>query len=300
MTIPIFIVHLLLTGLMMICINLLGSVKKGYVTLDQLLSTTNFGYNLIYRILSPVIYISFATLILFNFKLSFFVSNIWLLSVYYYGLNLITLVLLSRFELVNKFLYFFMVISSIGLSYWVYMVALRYGPQSIIPDSANFRTEWWFLVFGYFYSLLNDFSPNYAMESNRKRKFICRKYNQLKRKYQVYLSKGFQENNDLQKILYSIMITESTNRPPFIRFIEKLMFFTGKVKTTGIMQVTSSKKLSDKESIGLAEKIIQESYNKHFSENINGYDLVGKIATDYNPGSYGYEILENYRYINEL
>lgn len=268
--------------------------------MDQLLSTTNFGYNLIYRILSPVVYISFATLILYHFNLSYLVSNIWLLSVYYYFFNLIALILLYRFALVNKFLYFFIAISSIGLSYWVYIVALQYGPQSIIPDSANFRTEWWFIIFGYFYSLLNDFSPNYSIEFDRKEKFIHKTYKQLKTRYQNTLSRNFQENNYLQKLLYSIMITETINRPPFIRLMENLVFFTGKVKTTGIMQVTSKKKLSDKESIKLAEKIIQDSYQKHFSRKINEYDLVRKVAADYNPGNYDGEIVENYRYINRL
>ena len=223
-TVYLFLAQLLLTGLMVICINLFGSVRRGYVTIDQLLSTTNFGYNLIYRILSPVIFISFATLALYYFKLQFLVNNLWIISVYYYLINILALLLLRRFELVNKFLYFFIAISSISLAYWVYTIALQYGPKAILPDSSNFRTEWWFIVLAYFYSLLNDFSPNYYIENKRKNTFIYNRYKSLSLKYEKLLIKEVKNDSQLRLIFYSVMITEDVNRPPLLRLVEKTLF----------------------------------------------------------------------------
>lgn len=93
------------------------------------------------------------------------------------------------------------------------------------------------------------------------------------------------------------MLTEDINRPPAFRFAERVFFFTKKIKTTGIMQVTSKKKLSDEESIELAQKIILSSYNKNKTLAKDEYDLVAKIAQDYNGGGYGGEVTVNYSFL---
>ena len=53
------------------------------------------------------------------------------------------------------------------------------------------------------------------------------------------------------------------------------------------MQVSSDKFLSDQESINKAQYIILNSYLKHKKSDIHDYELVNKIANDYNPGGYG-------------
>lgn len=92
-------------------------------------------------------------------------------------------------------------------------------------------------------------------------------------------------------------MTEDINRPPVIRLIEKILFPSGIIKTTGIMQVTSKKLLTDKQSIQKAQDIILKSYNKHRTAVLNEleYDtLVNKIADDYNSGGYGANISQYY------
>lgn len=299
-TIYIILFQWFLSVIMVICINLFGSVRRGYITIDQLLSTTNFGYNLIYRILSPAIFISFSTLVLYGLGFPYFTKNIWLVSVYYYVINIASLLLLRRFELVNKFLYIFIFLSSIGISYWLYKYALQYGPQAILPDSANFRTEWWFIVIAYFYSLLNEYTPNYSVEHKRKHILLYKRYKSLSCKYDVLLMKDINQNELLRLIFYAIMITEDINRPPFVRWIERLLFITGKIKTTGIMQVTSNKILSDKESVLLAQKIILSSYKKNYIPNIGEYDLVFKISNDYNSGGYSGGMPTNYNLLKSI
>lgn len=292
--------QLILTFLMMIFINSFKSISRGYVTLDQLLSSSNLGYNLIYRILSPTVFITLVTIILYNLGFSNLTKDIWLVSIYYFLINFITLLVLERFVLVNKIAYFSIFALSILISYWIYDNALRFGLKAILPDSDNFRTEWWFIIFAYFYSVLNSYSPNYQAETARKDKFIRTRFEILQSKYDGFISSSIRNNKLLYIIFYSIMITEDINRPKFIRLAEKLLFVTNRVKTTGVMQVTSNKLLTDKESIKLAEKIILTSYLKHSKTSSYEYDLVSKIAKDYNSGGYGLEINENFNHLKQL
>lgn len=285
---------------MIVLINSFGSVKKGYVTIDQLLSTTNLGYNLLYRILSPVVFISFVAVILYELKLPTLISNIWLVSVYYFAYNFIALLVMRKFELINKLLYFVIVFSGITLSYWVYSTTLRFGLNAILPDAGGFKTELWLIIIGYFYYLLNNFTPDFRAEYGRKNQFLLNRYKALSQKYDKFLLSDFKSKDLLRLIFYSIMITEDINRPPLIRKVENLLFFTGRIKTTGIMQVTNDKILSDKESIVLAGKIIAESYKKHFNTKDSDYVIASKIAEDYNAGGYGTTVMQNFNSLKSL
>lgn len=268
--------------------------------MDKLLSTTNLGYNLFYRILSPTIFISLATLVLYKIGLPHLTKNIWLVPAYFWAINLITLILMRRFPLVNKLLYLVIHISSIAIAFWVYDNALKYGPSAILPDPGNFRTEWWFIFFAYVYSLLNNFNPNYNAETQRRNKFISNRFKSLSKKYNRLLKKEFRNSKFLFKMFYSIMLVEDINRPPAARLLEKILFPFGFIKTTGIMQVTSDKLLTDSQSISKAQDIVLKSYKKHAPLTTYEYELVTKIAQDYNNGSYGINVgeyfmaLENY------
>ena len=59
-------------------------------------------------------------------------------------------------------------------------------------------------------------------------------------------------------MVYAIMIYENFNRPKFVRWIEYVHFLVNtKPHTLGIMQVTTSKWINDRQSIILAiEKIL--------------------------------------------
>lgn len=295
-----FLFQCFLTILMIVLINSFGNVKKGYVTLDQLLSTTNLGYNLFYRILSPVVFISFYTLILFELGLPSLTTNIWLISVYYFAYNFILLLIMRKFELVNKLLYFVIVFMGIILSWWVYSTTLQYGLNAILPDAGGFKTELWLIIIGYFYSLLNNFTPNFGIENRRKNQFLLNRYKTLSQKYDIFLLPKFKTKGLLRLIFYSIMITEDINRPPLIRLGENCLFFTGLIRTTGIMQVTNSKILSDKESVTLAQHIIFKSYKKHLNTQGTDYTLASKIAEDYNAGGYGTTVMQNYGVLQNL
>lgn len=277
---------------MVITINTFGSVKKGYVAVEELLSTTNLGYNLVYRILSPTVFITVISIIFYAIGLSSLLRNIWLIVIYYFIYQTISLLLLKRFALVNKFLYLIIVLLSILLAYQVYISTLQYGLSAILPESSGFKTEIWILIFAYLYGVLNEYVPG-ASENKRMERFLISRYEKLSEIYNSKLTKEFKENAFLRWVFYSIMITEDINRPPFVRLLERVLFFTKRVSTSGIMQVKSNRPLSDLESIKLAQKIILDSFRKHSKEGNSDFGLFFSIASDYNGGEYSRDLINN-------
>lgn len=94
------------------------------------------------------------------------------------------------------------------------------------------------------------------------------------------------------KILISIAILENINRPRWLRFIERLSSKIIKIKTYGLMQVSSDKYLDDEKSIIIAAKKVAKLKHK------NNLLQLGKI---YN-GNKEYGICLNYVFnqLNEL
>lgn len=294
------IFQLFLTCILFILADYFGSLSKGYVTMDQILSTSNLSYNLLFRIVAPSVFISFTTLILDKIGFSGLTKDIWIISMYYYLIIFIALVLMGRFGLVNKYLFSFIAIAGILISYWIYNFALRLGPSAILPDSTGFRTELWLIVIAFFYNLFNNYHVNFSHEYAIKTKFVLNRYKSLSQKYDKFLKGEFKNNKLLKLIFYSIMITEDINRPSLVRKIEGLLFFTKRVKTTGIMQINNNKKLTDEESVGEAQKIILLSYNRHYAQDKMESALVFEIGNDYNSGSYGQEIQSNFLILKQL
>lgn len=115
----------------------------------------------------------------------------------------------------------------------------------------------------------------------------------LKKKYGSFIDSELNQNvyendkhkNDIERIVYSIMIFEDYNRPASIRIIEYILkiIIPFRPRTMGIMQFKSNQLISNKESIRLAIKNIYDSYNKS-----DKYDSVESAIRQYNVGDFYY------------
>lgn len=81
------------------------------------------------------------------------------------------------------------------------------------------------------------------------------------RMYDKELPATFRQDVLLRALFYTIMLVEDSNRPKWFRFLERLLFWTGKIRSTGIMQVRSSRKLTDLESVRESIPKVQEIWD---------------------------------------
>ncbi|MBP6041745.1 hypothetical protein KA529_01860 [Candidatus Saccharibacteria bacterium] len=129
-------------------------------------------------------------------------------------------------------------------------------------------------------------------------KYLHKKY---KKKYTNLVTKEIKNVPQLKIIFFSIMIVEQINRPGIFRIFERALFFTGRIKTTGLMQVTSENILSNEESINLAQAIILEAYREAVELKLENDAVVRMVSYKYNPSEFYSDLVENtYDYIVNL
>ena len=134
----------------------------------------------------------------------------------------------------------------------------------------------------------------------RHERYIKTMYSKLQTKYNDLLVEKC-DDELVRNTVYAIMIYENYNRPPVARLFENLcMRIYKKELTLGIMQVKTSKLISNEESIILAIDIIK----KNIMDVLDCYDAdhlaswhISEVASKYNPGdpNYGYQVAEIYR-----
>ena len=268
-------------------INLFGKASKklGYVNLSDIQAEGFLGYNLVFRVLAPSVYIAFLSVFLYFIGVEELVKNIWLISLWYTLLSIFILLSLGRFPLINKPLYFSIQGVAVVISFLLYKISFSHGLQAILPDASNFRTELWVILLIFFYSVLNSYEPTPSKYYERKEKYIKSLYTSLSGRYKRFLQNEIKADPFLEKLFFSIMIVEVINRNSSLRFVERILHPLGLIKTTGVMQVKSDKSLSDEESMQTAQAKIKESYNKHKDTTEGNYDLARRIIEDYNGGS---------------
>ena len=129
----------------------------------------------------------------------------------------------------------------------------------------------------------------------RIKKYTYHKVSIFNKRYGGIIDKQF--SADFYKaVVYSIMVYEDFNRPAIARFVERMLFQNSmKPHTYGIMQGTSTKPLTDEESVIKACEKIKEDVMSFlpelecYDENaIFLYSISDKIFSLYNPGDMEY------------
>lgn len=270
--------------------------RMGYTNFSNLEESGALGYNLAFRILAPGVYTVFIAIILYLVDANILVNNIWFIAIWYTILNLIVSILFGRFALINKLQYILTHVLAIFVAYCFYVLSLSKGTFFILPDSDNFRTELWVILILFFYAVLVNYEPNQAKYVQKKEKYIQSRYKFFCNKYQKIIEADPFKVDLLQKLFFAIMILEDLNRNVLTRFIERALFPFGLVRTTGIMQVSSTQNLTDNKSVALAKRRIQQIYTDNENKFENNYDLIKHIAEKYNPsGEYIQGIIEVFR-----
>lgn len=101
----------------------------------------------------------------------------------------------------------------------------------------------------------------------------------------------------LQDLILTIMIVEDVARPRFVRQLERVYarIKPHKRVSTGLMQIRSTKPLSDTQSIVKGIKILKKIYRETEPAAISTAELFDKVALTYN-GHAGYATFMSYFY----
>lgn len=130
--------------------------------------------------------------------------------------------------------------------------------KNLFPDLQTIGNELWFIILLFLYATFNNIRLSEEATRRRKLNYLTHVYKKYSRKYSQIIKKKL-KTSQLEILIYAIMIYEAFARPKIFRILENL-FFPFNVKTLGIMQIETNKKISDKESVQRAIDKIKKDY----------------------------------------
>lgn len=303
-TIIVGIIQFASAVLLFILINWIGerSISVGYMKMSPSIADDTFpAFNFLFKVISPPVFIVLYAVVCQSLKIDSLNSSCFLIAVYYWVVRAIVIIVIGHGRLTNWMTYCLYAIISIGISYWIYSILS--DVERILPDPKDLLNQLWLLIIVFLYDLINKLQINRPGTIRRKNGYIDRQYLKFNKKYGKLVREEC-NNSYIEAVTFSIMIYENFNRSLFHRWAEYLCFYvTKKSHTMGIMQVKSSKKISDNESIHMAVDIIKKvviDTTEVFGTD-EPYYMTAAIAEKYNGGSPGYadEITSIFDYLRK-
>lgn len=270
--------------LLFFLINWLGerSSNLGYQSISLFESRNeSIALNFIIRTFSPTI----AMIVISAFLISYFdksyTNDIYLVSVYYFLLRVLYIILFSRFYLVKWPKVIFQSIVGIIAAFWAYKELVVPG-KPLIPDMTTIGNELWIIIAAFIYTAVNGIETSSAPSARRKNRYISIRYDEFRKLYGNLICNNL-PNKLLELTIFSIMIYEDFNRPKFLRFLERTVF-SHISKSTGLMQISTDFVLSDHDSVKLAISKLSESYAKEsiIKKDNEPYFIIKRVISSYN------------------
>ena len=260
------LVQLILAVAFYFFINWLGKHSKmeGYRPLSFFVQPDEApAFNLIFRTLSPVVYIIIVAAVLYLLHLDWLVKNLYLVTIFYAIIRLLVNFLDGQIPLVDWRVRLTSWLS-IPFSWFIYEHIIK-TRQHLLPDLDKISDELWLGVLVFLYSAFNSIKVSTDRTENRLSQYIEASYIRFTKSYGTVISQKT-EDQRMQALIYSVMIYENFNRPRLVRLSENVGFRLGKCKTLGVMQVTTEKLITDLESVEIGVNKILSDYNDAYNE----------------------------------
>ncbi|HGG9608837.1 hypothetical protein [Neisseria meningitidis] len=309
MSISLIGLHITIAIILFFTTNFMGKKSSifGYYQLSFSEENHSPAFNIFYRAFTPILFIVIFSWVVTSFEIPISLEKINHVVIYYFIIRLLSVFVFEKTHIVNWFNQLTIPILSITLSFIVYNKMIL--PKSfLLPSSQEVATTFWIALGGYIYNILNNESGHLKSYEERRVNYVKHMHKKFESYFGKIIDKIIKEdsyNNDdfltdkKKALIYSVLIYENFNRGLVYRYFEKILFCTGRIKTSGIMQVTSAEYLSNEESIKKGGNILMEKYNEKYNESIDGnktlyksyYESRRESIKNYNPDA---------KYINEI
>ncbi len=183
------IIHITLVIILFFIINWIGkhSFSVGYMQISVFVRKDNTpAFNVLVRILSPVVYLLIVSVIFYKLNLDPFVHNIYMVSIYYLVFRLIFNLITNRGLLINwgrQILYWCSIILS---SVYIYK-ELIIVKKNLFPDLSAWTNQIWLIVLVFIYSVFNRISVSQKRTIRRKNRYLENRYGKFKNRYGSFI-----------------------------------------------------------------------------------------------------------------
>lgn len=290
----IFVIHLVLALVLFFLINWIGrhSHSLGYISLGIFVRRDEApAFNLALRILGPLAFVVIAATFFYALGLDEYVGGIWKISLYYFFGRAVFNIFMGRFLLINWGREVVIASLCIGGTWVIYEAVIKHK-IALVPDFKTAANELWVVIAFFVYAILNKIDTGTKGSEIRKQRYIKQRFRVLRERYSSVVENTFADDLS-QAIGMTVLLYETFNRPWLAQRIEHVVFpLWG--KSLGPMQVTTSHRVDDAESVRLGFERVMESYRKwhelaphsHPDLSQDKYWLIGhlarRVAADYN------------------
>ena len=256
-----------------------GSSGLGYTTFLANLEKNSFGFNSLFRVFAPTALMGFSAIGLYVAGVDALAEGLWLSVLFYWLFRLIYYAMRGWFSLIPRGLFAAQAGISVGIAYYFYTYGISKGLDGILPQPVDVTFQFWLLVLGFAYLWLSQNAPTERLHA-AKRANLAARHQGMRQQFSGVLGSRYKQDVVLRGLFYTFMLVEDFNRGTFVRAIERLVAQLGGVKTTGIMQVTADRVLSDQASVLLAQDIVAEIWDDYVAERLPEH--LSWIASDPN------------------
>lgn len=247
-----FTVHMFLALCLFLTTNWLGkhSSAFGYLSLSMFARADEApAFNFLFRVLTPVVFMTVAAATLYLLNIDWAAKNIYLIVPYSFVIRATFNVATSRARLVNWPAQATHLFVSTAIAWFAYdrLVSNR---EYLLPDADSLGNELWLGIAVFVYAVINKIQLASDATARRKQRYLEHRLDLYQMRYGDIVDR-LVRNEKLKALTYAVMIYEAFNRPKFYRVLEIPLFFLGYAKTLGIMQVTTSKLITERESVEL-------------------------------------------------
>lgn len=270
-------VHCLLAIVLFFLQNWIGAraYSRGYVKFSLLDEKDEaLSINFVIKVFGSTVFLIIIVATLQYFELNQFIPNIINVIYFYLILRVLAIVLYERILVVNWWrilLYYSLILWFSTLIYSRFITKI----EDLLPDFSQIKNEIWILIIVFIYQIGNkigqedikdreyEIATYYFPElKRRKKRYILRKHNEFYKDYYKIINKISNNNDQLRELILAIILFENFNRPRFIRILERIKLFILGTKTSiGIMQINSTKNISDIESVKIGTNQLFAKYS---------------------------------------
>lgn len=266
MPFDIVFVQLVLAAVLFLSLGWIGrhSLSSGYLNLSTFARTDAApAFNLLFRVVGPAVFITIAATALYAFGLDRYVTNIWAVIAFYCLGRLAYIVSFGRVRLVNWPREVLIWTISIGGGWLLYgqIISAR---ETLLPEIKDLKNQFWILLILFVYAAFNSARFSTDGTVRRKTDYLRHSYATSRAKYGSEI--GSMTTDALSESLaYSVLMYEQFNRPRWVRLIER-MVFPWASQSLGPMQVKTSSRITDTESVRIGVQHLMTLYAAAFTD----------------------------------
>jgi hypothetical protein len=261
MTTDVVVVHLMLAVVLFFLLNWIG----GHATVTtRYYQITYFSrhdeapaFNIIFRVLAPVVYIVIVGAMLYGLGRPRYVAALYMVVVYQQAIRWSYLLLYGRRLLVRWRVQFAIAAASTTLAVAIYRVIVS-NPARLLPDSQNLANELWLVILAFIYKVADQSQVSANANIQKKEHYLARRYEGLRAEFGDVIAKWV-PSRQVEPLVYAVLIYETFNRPPFARLLERVLPLGGP-RSYGPMQVQAGRPLSDEESVREGSQKLYATY----------------------------------------